>query len=84
MTETGIMEKLYRQHLPKPVKQEEDEQLEKLELDSLGLGFIFWGIGMFFALNVFIAGHIKKMNRLKFTVVENCLTIKLEFFQTIT
>ena len=63
MTETGIMEKLYRQHLPKPVKQEEDKQLEKLELDSLGLGFIFWGMGMFAALIVCIAGHIKKMNR---------------------
>ena len=37
MTETGIMEKLYRHHLPKPVKQEEDKKLEKLELDSIGL-----------------------------------------------
>ena len=70
MTETGIMEKLYRQHMPLPVKQEEDKGLEKLKLDSLGLGFIFWGMGMFAALIAFIAGHIKKMYMLKFTVLD--------------
>ena len=68
MTETGLMEKLYRQHLPKPVNQDEEEQLEKLELHSIGLGFIVWGTGVFVALIVCIAGEITKRNRLMFTV----------------
>ena len=68
MTETGLMQKLYRQHLPKPIKQDEEEPLEKLELHAIGLGFIVWGAGVFVALIVCIVGEITKRNRLIITV----------------
>ena len=54
LEETGLMQKIWRRHLPKPLRQDEGDVLVPLTVDSFGLGFIVWGTGIFASIVIFI------------------------------
>ena len=62
MTETGILDTVFRQHVPTMLKTiDEGEPLKPLKLDSFMLGFIIWIIGLISAIIVFLAERYWKV-----------------------
>ena len=55
MEETGVSQKIWRQHFPPPLKTQEDEgEAEPFTMEPLQLSFYFWLSGLFLAVVAFV------------------------------